>query len=269
MRGRESMWQEELKKYIRLTGKEEMNILLQEEKRLTQLFNLYTTNFNPKMLDNLLELLNYDHINRHFTLELLETLYDFCISQEEKDFFMRCIDIMAYGSHIYRGLESYKFEHPLFSMNEASRNMIISFENCVSYIDELSDSVDEDLQEQLMKANDSLIYPMETLLSSFYQDIFLPQVKMAIEQSNQKALLHLFRKYIMKTDLYLQGLPSSKDVLEEVIRELEEWVNEESDYTVKSTFYALENEVDIYQSNSQIYHKQKALFNRYRNTHHK
>ena len=262
------MWQEELKKYIKLTGKEEMVILLQDEKNLASLFNLYTTSLNSKMLDNLLELLNYDHMNRHFTLELLETLYEFCICQEEKDFFMRCIDIMAYGSHVYRGLESYQFEHPLFLMDKASRNMITSFGSCISYIDELSDSVDEDLQKQLMNANDRLIYPMETILSSFFQDIFLPQVKSAIEQCNQKALLQLFRKYMMKTDLYLQGLSSSSEVLEKVIQKLAEWNDEEEpDYQIISTFYALENEVDKYQDNSQIYHKQKELLGRYRNAH--
>ncbi len=81
------MWQEELKKYIKLTGKEEMVILLQDEKNLASLFNLYTTSLNSKMLDNLLELLNYDHMNRHFTLELLETLYEFCILPRRKRLF--------------------------------------------------------------------------------------------------------------------------------------------------------------------------------------
>ena len=108
------MWQEELKEYITLTGKQEMSIFFQDERKLVKLFNLYTTNFNANMLDNLLELMNYDHINRRFTLEQLEKLYDLCISQKERDFFMRCVDIMAYGSHIFRGLKNYGFEHPLF-----------------------------------------------------------------------------------------------------------------------------------------------------------
>ena len=70
------MWQEELKEYITLTGKQEMSIFFQDERKLVKLFNLYTTNFNANMLDNLLELMNYDHINRRFTLEQLEKLYD-------------------------------------------------------------------------------------------------------------------------------------------------------------------------------------------------
>lgn len=262
------MWQEELKEYITLTGKQEMSIFFQDERKLVKLLNLYTTNFNANMLDNLLELMNYDHINCRFTLEQLEKLYDLCISQKERDFFMRCVDIMAYGSHIFRGLKNYGFEHPLFQMDDASKQMIVSFENCLGYIDELSDSVDENLQERLIQVTNRLIYPMGTLLSSVYQDTFLPQVKRAIDQCNQKEMLRLFRKYISKKNLYLQGLQSSNDVLEQILPELEEWIDEEEpEYSIVSIIYALENEVDIYQNNSENYYKQKELFDRYRNIH--
>lgn len=262
------MWQEELKEYITLTGKQEMCVLFQEESSLFNLFSLYTINFNASMLDNLLELMSYDHLNRRLALEQLEKLYDFCINQKERDFFMQCVDIMAYGSHIFRGLKRYGFEYPLFQMDDASKQMIASFENCLTYIDELSDSVDENLQERLIQVTNGLIYPMEVLLSSFYQDTFLPQVKRAINQCNQKEMLRLFRKYINKKNLYLQGLQSSNAIFEQIIPELEEWINEEEpEYSTVSLIYALENEVDIYQNNSENYYKQKELFNRYRNIH--
>lgn len=264
------MWQEELRKYISLTGKEEMSCFLQKENKLAPLFNLYTTTFSPEMLDNLLELMIYDHINRHFTLETLEEVYNFCTDQSQREFFMRCIDIMAYGSHIYRGLKNFSFEHPIFHMDDASREMILAYENCQSYISEISDFVAGELQDKLMWTTDRLIYPMESIFSSFYQDTFLPQTKTAIERGNQKELLRLFRKCMDKKDLYLRGLNSSVNVLDEITQELEEWIDEEDpEYEVESKIYALENEVDTYQNNSKIYSKQKELLMRYRNPYNK
>ncbi len=265
---RKSMWQDELKKYIQLTGKEEMRILLQDESKLAKQFNLYTTNFNAEMLENLLVLKDYDHLNRRFSLERLEELYDLCISSEQQVFFMRCIDIMAYGSHVFRSFKKNRFEHPIFYMEKVEDNLIDSFENCRVYLDEISDCVDGEIQDKVMLASESLLYPLESVYPDYYQDVFLPQIKRALEQCQQKETLIMFRKFIEKQDLYMRGLKSSSYVLQEIVQELEEWADAwQPEYQVYSMICDLKNESEIYQDNSKLYSHQKELLNRYRQSH--
>ena len=86
--------------------------------------------------------------------------------------------LFAQGDYLGGMLADAIADDYLFQMDDASKQMIASFENCLTYIDELSDSVDENLQERLIQVTNGLIYPMEVLLSSFYQDTFLPPDKL-------------------------------------------------------------------------------------------
>ncbi len=259
------MWQEELEEYILLTGKKNLKTLLAEESQLRKMFNLYTTTFDAEMLNNLWELMLYDHINRRFSLKDLEDIYALSPAKRH-DSFMRYIDIMHYGSHIFRGLKAYSFDHPLFYLDQADFRMANSLQRCMDCIDELADCTEGSLREELVEVNDSMFFALEDMYDYFYQDTFLPQMTSALEQGNQKEVLRLFRKCAEKRDLYTRGISRFVDLLLVASQEVNDNLDEFTSYTdIYPTISSFQDQANQYQENTKIYRMQRQLFDRYKN----